>query len=65
MTDADNHFRPTHVLALLQITHQIVGCKRKFPRNVRSLKYRKCGVSPTVPARPQTHTVLLCSKRDE
>lgn len=65
MRDSKNHFTPTHMLALLQITHQIVGCKRKIPRSVISSKYGKCGVSPTVPARPQTHTVLVCSKRDE
>lgn len=60
-----NQFAPTHMLALLQITHQIVGCKRKFSPSVRSQKYIKCGVSPTVPGCPQTHTVLVCSKRDK
>lgn len=65
MRDANNQFTPKYVLALLHITHQIVGCKRKFPRSVISSKYRKYGVSPTVPARPQTHILLVCSKRNE
>jgi hypothetical protein len=62
MKEANIKETPIHVLTLLSITHKMLGCKRTFPRSITSSKYKKCSVSPTVPAHLQTRTVLALVK---